>query len=129
MTNQTDTKGDNKIPQLTKDARLSPDGKWKSFSKVPNLLQYVSTGAYFARVKVDGKLIRQSLETDVFTTAKLKLPDFIKKQMKKKRLDGAPITFADAQKLYETDLESDHSTSDNSKRYRRYCLKKLNASW
>ena len=47
--------------------------------KSPNLLQYVSTGVYFARVKVQGKLIRRSLDTNVFTTAKLKLNDFKKK--------------------------------------------------
>lgn len=43
--------------------RLSKDGKWRSFPKVPNLLQYVSSGTYFARVKIQGKIIRQSLET------------------------------------------------------------------
>jgi len=37
--------------------RVSPNGKWRSFPKVPNLVQYVSTGLYFARVKVQGKLV------------------------------------------------------------------------
>ncbi|MDB6035036.1 MAG: Site-specific tyrosine recombinase XerC [Verrucomicrobiales bacterium] len=129
MKQTSGTVGNTQIPQQAKDSRLSPDGKWKSFPKVPNLLQYVSTGAYFARVKVDGKLIRQSLETDVFTTAKLKLPDFIKKQMKKKRVEGAPESFGDALKLYEKDLESEHAVSDSTKRYRKYCIKKLNTSW
>src|SRR5437016_12066992 len=74
--------------------RLSPDGKWKSFPKVSHLLQYVSTGVYFARVKVNGKLIRQSLETVVYSDALLKLPDFLKKQRKSKRHHkGAPVYF------------------------------------
>jgi hypothetical protein len=44
--------------------RLSKDGKWRSFSRVPHLLQYFSSGAYFARIKIRGKIIRQSLEID-----------------------------------------------------------------
>lgn len=43
---------------------LSKDGKWRSFPKVPNLLQYVSSEKYYARIKVDGKLIRQCLGTE-----------------------------------------------------------------
>jgi integrase len=130
----TDTRRDTKIPKALRNARLSKDGKWRVFPKVPNLLQYVSTGTYFARVKVAGKIIRQSLlfpgETEIsFTTAKLRVPDFIKKQLSQKRIAGGPITFAHAQKLYEQDLEVDHSISENSKRYRRYCVQKLNQSW
>lgn len=56
---------------------MSKDGKWRSFPKVPHLLQYVSNGNYYGRIKVGGKLIRESLETTVWTTAKLKLTDFI----------------------------------------------------
>jgi hypothetical protein len=37
--------------------RLSKDGKWRSFSRVPHLLQYVSSGTDFARIKIKGKLI------------------------------------------------------------------------
>ena len=44
-----------------REMHLSEGGKGKSFPKAPNLLQYVSTGTYFARVKVDGKVIWQSL--------------------------------------------------------------------
>jgi len=44
---------------------LSPDGKWRSFPKVPNLLQYVSNSNYYGRIKVSGKTIRESLNTDV----------------------------------------------------------------
>jgi|GEM_PF-5831510 len=37
------------------------------------------TGTYFAWVKVNGKIFRQSLGTAVFTTAKLRLSNFLKK--------------------------------------------------
>jgi hypothetical protein len=41
---------------------LSKDGKWRSFPKVPHLLQYVSNGNYYGRIKMGGKLIRESLQ-------------------------------------------------------------------
>src|ERR1022692_4857455 len=61
----TDTQRDAKPPR---DGRLSPDGKWRSFPKVPNSVQYVNTGTYFGRVKIEGKIFRESLQADVFTT-------------------------------------------------------------
>ena len=51
-------------------ARISKDGKWRSFHKFPNLLQYINTQTYYARIKVSGKLIRQSLNTDVWSTTR-----------------------------------------------------------
>jgi len=68
MTDTKDTNRETK-PKSKRIERLSPDGKWRSFPKVPNLLQYVSTGLYFARVKVNGKLIRRGLNTKVFEDA------------------------------------------------------------
>lgn len=48
-----------------RDAHLSPDGQWRTFPKVPNLSQYIATGLYFGRVKVNGKSFRESFETTV----------------------------------------------------------------
>jgi len=45
--------------------RISKDGKWRSFPRVPHLLQYVSSETYFARVKIWGRIVRESLETTV----------------------------------------------------------------
>ncbi len=66
------------IPAPKRDPHLSTDGKWRSFPKVPNLLQYVIAGTYYARCKVNGKPVRASLETDVFSTPKLRLADKLK---------------------------------------------------
>ncbi|MGH7990468.1 MAG: hypothetical protein ACREDS_09815, partial [Limisphaerales bacterium] len=97
------------MPGLTRQRNLSPDGNWRSFSKVPNLLQYVNTGKFYGRVKVNGKLYRESLKTDVFSTAKLIVADFIKKKLRKKRQVGTPNTFAEARALYEQDLENEYT--------------------
>jgi hypothetical protein len=34
---------------------LSKDGMWRSFTRVPHLLQYVSSATYYARAKTRGK--------------------------------------------------------------------------
>jgi len=46
--------------QRKREERLSPDGKWRSFPKVPNLLPYVSNSNYYGRIKVGRKLIRHT---------------------------------------------------------------------
>jgi len=40
--------------------RLSTDGKWRSFPKVPHWLQYIHSGTYFARIKIKSKLILEA---------------------------------------------------------------------
>jgi hypothetical protein len=57
-----------KQPDIRKrDETLSKDGQWRSFPKIPCLLQYVSNGNYYGRIRVNGKLIRVSLKTTVWT--------------------------------------------------------------
>jgi len=74
---------------------LSTDGKWRSFPKVPHLLQYVISGNYFGKVKIQGKTIRQSLQTTVWTTAQLRLNDFLKKH-RESRNKITPPKFSEA---------------------------------
>ena len=88
----TATGGANSIPKTKPGDNISADVKWRSFPKVPNLLQYVVAGTYYARCKVKGKPVRASLESDVFTTAKLRLPDKLKELRKPKAVVG---TFAE----------------------------------
>jgi hypothetical protein len=96
---------------------------------IPNLLQYVATGAYFARVKINGKIFRRSLKTQSRTTAKLRLLDFLKEQRTAKPQKGEAIIFKEARLAYESRLESDYSLSPETKRYRGFCLKALAKSW
>ena len=56
-----------------REEHLSKASQWRSFPKVPHLPQYVSNGKYYARTKANGKIIRESLKTRVWTTAKLRL--------------------------------------------------------
>ncbi|MFO1497877.1 MAG: hypothetical protein U1G07_05700 [Verrucomicrobiota bacterium] len=103
-------------------------GPWRSFPKVPNLFQYVNTGTYYARVKISGKTIRRSLKTDVWSTARLRLHDFIKECQAERKIQQAP-TFGKALELFEAHLESATNIKPQSKNYRRWCIKKLNETW
>ncbi len=110
-------------------SRLSKDGKWRSFPKVPNLLQYTSSGTYFARVKLHGKIIRQSLETDGWTNAKLLLVDFLKKQQEQ-QADGTPFPlFSEAVERFKQDVANDASLKERSKHYRNICIRKIELTW
>src|SRR5258707_10545361 len=125
MTTMLETR-DTKSRKNNRAERLSPDGKWRSFPKVPNLLQYVSTGRYFARVKVQGKLIRRRLKANTFEEAKLFLHDFISANHEPQPTWG---TFGAALKIYLRHLNSAHDLSPGTKRYRRLSIKALLKSW
>jgi integrase len=122
----TATGGANSIPKTKPSDNISTDGKWRSFPKVPNLLQYVVAGTYYARCKVKGKPVRASLETDVFTTAKLRLPDKLKELRKPKAVVG---TFADGRLQFERQTSSDHTLAELSKVYRLRCVACILKSW
>jgi integrase len=107
---------------------LSKDGQWRSFPKVPHLLQYVSNGNYYGRIKVNGKIIRESLSTAVWTTAKLRLTDFIK-QHQEARNQVDPPKFSQAVEIFKRELENDTGLKPQSKQYRLWCLLKLERSW
>jgi integrase len=107
---------------------LSKDGQWRSFPKVPHLLQYVNNGNYYARIKVNGKIIRASLKTTVWSTAKLRLTDFLKEQQEARGRVEAP-KFSEAVELFKRELENDTGIKPQSKKYRLWCLLKLERSW
>ena len=109
---------------------LSKDGKWRSFPRVPHLLQYVSSGTYFARVKIKGKISRESLETTVWSDALLKLVDFLKeKHTVKDKKDAVKVSFSEATELYKKRVENDHAMKKRSKGYRLLCIRKIESSW
>jgi integrase len=95
---------------------------------VPNLLQYVSNGNYYARTKVKGKLIRRSLETDVWTTAKLRLLDFLKEH-RQATLRVISPNFSQAVEWFKRELDSNTALKPQSKQYRLWCLQKIERTW
>ena len=111
-----------------RDGQVSTDGKWRSFAKVPNLLQYVPSGVYFGRTKINGKLIRKSLKTAVWTNAKLRLTDFLKEQHESRgRIQ--PPKFSEAVERFKRELASATDIKPQSKQYRLWCLLKIEKTW
>ena len=107
---------------------MSKDGKWRSFPKVPHLLQYVISRNYFGKVKIDGRSIRKSLQTTVWSTAQLRLNDFLKEH-RENRNHVDPPKFKEAVELFKTELESDSTIKPRSKGYRLGCILKLERTW
>ena len=107
---------------------MSNNGKWRSFPKVPHLLQYVISGNYFGKVKINGKSIRKSLETSVWTTAQLRLNDFLKEH-RENRNKVDPPKFKEAVELLKGELEGDSTMKPRSKEYRLGCIQKLERTW
>ena len=85
-------------------------------------MQCVSTGTYFGRIKIEGKVFRESLGADVVNNAKQLLSDFFKKK-RKQTATPALGTFGEARFAYELDLPADHSLKEASKPYRFGCIR------
>ncbi len=121
-------KSDTEPADRKREEHLSRDGKWRSFPKVPHLLQYASNDNYYGRIKVGGKIIRETLDTNVWTTAKLRLTDFLKKHQEiRQRI--APPKFSEAAEAFKRELENDLGIKPRSREYRLLCLLKIEKSW
>ena len=73
---------------------------------MPHLLQYVISRNYFGKVKINGRSIRQSLQTNVWSTAQLHLNDFLQKH-REGRHQVAAAKFREAVELNERELIAD----------------------
>ena len=119
---------DGKPASRHREAALSKDGHWRSFPHVPCLLQYVSNGNYYGRIRVNGKLIRVSLKTSVWTIAKTKLAELVKNAQENRDKVATP-KFSEAVELFKTELASDSTMKPRSKGYRIDCITKLQRTW
>ena len=105
---------------------------WET-TKVQNLIRYRPSGRYFARFKVGGKLIRQSLETTVFSVAQLRLPDKMNEHRvtheKRRAFGNGRMTFGDAMQVYRDKMEANPELKPKSKYYYRMVLDFVTRSW
>ncbi|HEX3719664.1 MAG TPA: site-specific integrase [Verrucomicrobiae bacterium] len=111
-----------------------PPKLWQKTSYA-NLIRYTPSGIYFCRIRVQGKLIRKSLKTDVLSVAKLRLTDEEKRhrqaaqhQLAIQRGRGQ-MTFADALKIYHARLEANPDIKSKTKDYYRQRVDSLLATW
>jgi len=122
-------KGNGATTRKKAEPKLSKDGKWRAFPKQPNLLQYVASKVYFGRIKTGGKIIRRSLETDVYTTALLRLGDFLRENRIEPVPHNSPETFAEARGVFCRQMEARHDIKLRTKEYWKYCVELLNRTW
>ncbi len=98
-----------------------------------NLVRYVPSGKYFARLRVKSKLIRRCLKTDRISVAKLRLADLEKVERQRMEVQGAiangNMTFGDALAVFHNRLTNDHSLKPRSKTYREERIAALLKSW
>ena len=99
---------------------------------VANLVRYESSGIYFARAKVRGKLIRKSLETNVLSVAKLRLADVLNTENKA----SAPSTkiigkmlFSDALALFKERQRLATDVKQSTKDYNERAATDLLKTW
>jgi len=75
----------------------------------------VTSGTYFARVRIGGKLIRQSLKTDRISVARLRLTDFVKEEREnleaRAEATKGRMTFAEALAIYRAQLEGNPAST------------------
>ena len=119
---------DNQPSTRKREEHLSKDGKWRPFPKVPHLLQYVISGNYFGKVKINGKTVRQSLQTTVWSTAQLRLNGFLKEN-RENRNKVDPPKFSEAVDLFKREIEHATNIKPQSKKYRLWCLGRLQKTW
>lgn len=100
---------------------------------VQNLFRYRPSGTYFARFKVGGKPIRQSLDTGVFSVAKQRLPDKIRDYRSRhesvKAFAGGKMTVRDAVEVYLRKVRANVSLKPRSKDYRQMMIDFIGRSW
>ncbi len=113
--------------------KARPDsGEWQK-SATPNLYRYVSSGTYFARAKVGGKLIRRSLGTTTYSVAVLRLGDLLKEHRGLAEVHdsaaGGAMTFQQAADLLLQQFDANPSIKPATRVYRRRCLAALLKSW
>jgi integrase len=105
---------------------------WES-TAVQNLIRYRPSGTYFGRFRVGGKLVRQSLETAVFSVAKQRLPDKIREYRSRhesvKAFAGGKMTVGDAVEVYRGKVRANASLKPRSKDYREMTLDFMQRSW
>jgi len=86
-----------------------------------NLVRYVPSGTYYARLRVAGKLIRKSLKTDVLPVTKLRLGDLDKRERQRAESTDAAargkMTVGDAVEIHKQRVAGDASLKPRTKEY------------
>ncbi len=113
-------------------SKLGKKSAWES-TRVQNLIRHASTGTYYARLRIAGKLISKSLKTKVLSVAEQRLPDEKKKHLeiheKRKALGEGKMVVGDVIHVYREKLETNPSLKPKTKYYYKMILDFITKSW
>jgi integrase len=102
-------------------------------SQYANLIRYVPSGTYFARIRVAGKLVRRSLKTTKLSVAKLRLTDFERAERSavesRESVTQGRVTMGEAAKIYLERVQGDPSLKPRTVEYHNTRLNALFRSW
>lgn len=100
---------------------------------ISNLVRWKSSKIYFARVKINGRLIRKSLDTSLMSVARNRLTDLIKQERERAEVSTPNVegkmTFAEAVKIFLDRLDGNPDLKPSTKKYRRQCVKAIIKTW
>ncbi|HWN93474.1 MAG TPA: site-specific integrase, partial [Methylomirabilota bacterium] len=106
--------------------------RWQK-TRYTNLVRYEPSGTYFARVRIGGKLFRESLDTKSVAVAKMKLNDFIKEKQRtsesQEQIAQGKLTFADAFKTWHARRANDPNLKPRTGDYYNERVIALRKSW
>ena len=117
----------------TSETIPADSGKEWQKTQYSNLIRYLPSGTFFARLRVNGNLIRKSLKTDVLSIAKLRLGDLEKNERESAETRHATakgkMTFGDCVAIFQTQTEASNLLKPTSKLYRREVIESIAKSW
>jgi len=120
-----------KTPQA--DQKAAKPGKVWQPTQYSNLIRYVPSGTFFARLRVGGKLIRQSLKTDVLSIAKLRLADLEKSEREtvetRDTASKGRMSFGDCVQIFKSQTEDSKLLKPSAKLYRAEAVTSILKSW
>jgi integrase len=108
----------------TNAARSTKQSVW--WKRGEHLIQHTPTGTFYCRTKIKGKTIRASLDTNVLTTARDRLPLKLAELRKPKAEVG---TFAFGRVQFEAETRNKHELAELSRVYRLRCVDRILRSW
>src|SRR5208283_4726444 len=98
-----------------------------------NLIRYVPSGTFYARIRIQGKLILKSLQTDLISVAKLRLGDLEKTERQavesKDSAANGRMTGGQAMDILTERVGGDVSLKPRTKEYYRQRIAALTKSW
>ena len=88
-----------------------------------------SSGTYFGRVRVNGKLIRHCLETHLLSLAKVKLSGFLQDYRRLAINKGESVKAEVLVEIFNKEIEDDPNKEPRTKLYKQEALIALKKTW